>query len=103
MVAADDHCIYLLDSSGYPSVLDLETFITEPITDRKASSFQFFDGIGYYSDTEGNVYRMIPADRSEQQAPVRNRPDFSVSMRSAYSPSVRPTAQRTSTSTTVTL
>ncbi len=67
MVAADDHAIYLLDSSGYPSVLDLDTFITEPITDRKASSFQFFDGIGYYSDTEGNVYRINPADRSEQQ------------------------------------
>ena len=67
MVASGDQAIYILDRSGYPSVLDLDTFVTEPITDRKATSFQFFDGIGYFSDLDGNVYQIDPVSRREQQ------------------------------------
>lgn len=67
MVASKEDAIYILDSTGYPSVLHLDTFVTEPITDRKATSFQFFDGIGYYSDLDGNVYQIDPVSLSEQQ------------------------------------
>ncbi len=67
LVARVGNDLYFLDEAAgnLPSRVNLETFAQGPVTEIEATSFQFLDDRGYFSDRTGNLYRFISGENPE--------------------------------------
>ena len=65
MVVRIGDVIYFLET--YPKSLNVKTFSTEKLTDIEATAFEFFEGIGYFSDRNGNIFTFDPEDGKVSQ------------------------------------